>query len=158
MLEKLGGLQSRTSPALQTDAGRASQRHFPKTVGLMHGSTTHGDHSIAKGRVGSGEIGWDKKSLKKAQSPSPRAGLGHDVAESGVVVRLQEGSRRLVWDRGRTRMCWGLGSEGVAPVVQHLLGEVAGVGGSLDPEVPEHRIGLPSAKELDNVLVDASAE
>ena len=32
-VEKLGGLLSRTSPALQTDAGLASQRHFPRTIG-----------------------------------------------------------------------------------------------------------------------------
>ena len=51
-----------------------------------------------------------------------------------------------------------LRSKCVAAMVEHLLGEVATVGSSLDPEVPKHGIGLPATKELDVVLVDSSAQ
>ena len=52
----------------------------------------------------------------------------------------------------------GAGSKGVGAGVPHPLGEVRGVGVGLDPEVPEHSIRLPSAKERNGILVDVSTE
>ena len=50
------------------------------------------------------------------------------------------------------------GHEGVGAVVEHALGELLGVDGGLDPEVPEHSIRLPSTEEHDGVAVDVGAE
>ncbi len=65
-----------------------------------------------------------------------------------------DGDRGLAWEGPGARVV--PRGKGVAPVVQHLLGEVAG--GGLDPEVAEHGIRLPSAQELDVVGVDAGAQ
>ena len=50
------------------------------------------------------------------------------------------------------------GHEGVGAVVEHALGELLGVDGSLDPEVPEHGVRFPAAEEHDGVAVDVGAE
>ena len=50
------------------------------------------------------------------------------------------------------------GHEGVGAVVEHALGELLGVDGGLDPEVPEHGVGLPASEEHDGVAVDVGAE
>ena len=91
---------------------------------------------------------------KRRRSQSLRCDDDHAWVGKG----LDEGSRSLVWDRDFARVCWILGREGVVPMVQHALGEAGTVGGSLDAEVSEHGVGLPSPKELDHVLVHACAE
>ena len=75
-----------------------------------------------------------------------------------MVVLLDEGDRSLEGDQRCRHMSRSLRSKCVAAMVEHLLGEVATVGSSLDPEVPKHGIGLPATKELDVVLVDSSAQ
>ena len=50
------------------------------------------------------------------------------------------------------------GHEGVGAVVEHALGELLGVDGGLDPEVPEHGIRLPSTEEHDGVTVNIGTE
>ena len=50
----------------------------------------------------------------------------------------------------------GAGGEGKGPIIQHELGIV--VGGGLNPQVAEHGVGFPVAKELDGVFVDPSTE
>ena len=51
-----------------------------------------------------------------------------------------------------------LWDKGVAAMAQHALGVVMRVCGRLDMKVMEHRVRLPAAKELDGVLIHASAE
>ena len=51
-----------------------------------------------------------------------------------------------------------LGMEGVAPMIEHELGEVGLEVGSLDAQVAKHGIRLPTAKELDGVRVHACTE
>ena len=51
-----------------------------------------------------------------------------------------------------------LGMEGVAPMIKHELGEVGLEVGSLDAQVANHGIRLPTAKELDGVRVDSGTE
>ena len=43
-------------------------------------------------------------------------------------------------------------------MVEHELGKVVDNGGCLDLQVAEHGVREPTAKELDGVAVDASAE
>ena len=52
----------------------------------------------------------------------------------------------------------GCGGEGVGAMVEHELGIVVSVGGSLDAKVAEHGVGLPAAQELDGVRVGPGAE
>ena len=49
-------------------------------------------------------------------------------------------------------------NEGVGAMVQHLLGVVVGYRGGLDAKIAKHGVGFPAAKELDSILVDASAK
>ncbi len=84
--------------------------------------------------------------------------LRWDDDHAWVRKGLDEGSRSLVWDRDFARVCWILGRKCVVAMVQHALGEAGTVGGSLDAEISEHGIGLPSPEELDHVLVHAGAE
>ena len=49
-------------------------------------------------------------------------------------------------------------NEGVGAMVQHLLGVVVGYRGGLDAKIAKHGVGFPAAKELDGILVDASAK
>ena len=48
--------------------------------------------------------------------------------------------------------------EGVGAMVEHLLGIVVQMGGSLNAQVAEHSVGFPAAQEHDGVLVDTSTE
>ena len=48
------------------------------------------------------------------------------------------------------------GHEGVGAVVEHALGELLGVDGVLDPEVPEHGVRFPAAEEHDGIAVDVA--
>ncbi len=80
--------------------------------------------------------------------------------EALVVVELlvsKDGSdavRDLRRDRsGGVVDAW---SEGVGAMVEHELGEV--LGSSLDAEILEHGVGLPTPKELDVFLVYACTE
>ena len=52
----------------------------------------------------------------------------------------------------------GAGGEGVGAGLPHPLGKVRRVGVGLDPEVPQHGIRLPSAKERNGILVDVGTE
>ena len=54
--------------------------------------------------------------------------------------------------------CAGCGGEGAGAMVEHELGVVVSMGGSLDAKVAEHGVGLPAAQELDGVRVDPGAE
>ena len=67
------------------------------------------------------------------------------VGEEGV-----HGRRGLV---GKVASGMGARGESVGPMVEHALGEPSH--GGLDAEVGEDGVGLPSAQELDVVLVDA---
>ena len=48
--------------------------------------------------------------------------------------------------------------EGEGAVVEHALGELVGVDGGLDPEVPEHSVRFPAAEEHDGVTIDVGTE
>ena len=48
--------------------------------------------------------------------------------------------------------------EGEGAVVEHTLGELMGVDGGLDPEVPEHSVRFPAAEEHDGVTINVGAE
>ena len=50
------------------------------------------------------------------------------------------------------------GGEGEGAVVEHLVGEVPGMGGGGDAEVAEHGVGAPAAEKLDVVGVYLGAE
>ena len=52
----------------------------------------------------------------------------------------------------------GHGREGVAAVVQHVLGKALANDEDLGPQVEDHRVGLPTSDEFDGVAVDAGAE
>ena len=73
------------------------------------------------------------------------------------VVRQEGGDRRWSLLREAPGLEGG-GGEGVGAMVDHGLGEVADVGGSLDPEIAKHGVRLPAAEEGDGVGVDPSTE
>jgi hypothetical protein len=52
----------------------------------------------------------------------------------------------------------GVGCKGVVAGSQHTLGQVFVVGMSGDGMVPQHGVGFPATKELDDVAVDTSTE
>ena len=52
----------------------------------------------------------------------------------------------------------GCGGEGVGAMVEHQLGVVMSMGGSLDAKAAEHGVRLPAAQELDGVRVEPGAE
>ena len=64
----------------------------------------------------------------------------------------------LLWDRSGGGCSEGLRSAGVATGLEHLLGEVMGVGLRHNTEVTEHGVGFPTSEELDDVGVDVGAE
>ena len=75
-----------------------------------------------------------------------------------MVEELDEGSRSLQGNRHVGLRCEGPLGEGVGAMVKHTLGEVLGVNVGLDPEVAEHGVRFPTAKELDGILVNVGAE
>ena len=50
------------------------------------------------------------------------------------------------------------GDEGEGAMVEHALGELVGVDGGLNPEVPEHSVRFPVAEEYDGVAVDVGTK
>ena len=50
------------------------------------------------------------------------------------------------------------GHKAVGAVVEHALGELLGVDGGLDLEVPEHGVRFPAAEEHDGIAVDVGTE
>ena len=76
-----------------------------------------------------------------------------------LAVELLRGEERGNVRRGVLRKApggEGLGGEGVAPGVEHGLGE--GADGGLDAQVMKHGIRLPPAQQLDLVGRDAGHE
>ena len=82
-------------------------------------------------------------------------GLG---GEFDVLENVEEGGRCFDRERELRLFFVGARGEGVAAMVKHALGEVGGDSVGLDAEVAEHGIRFPAAKELDGILVDASAQ
>jgi hypothetical protein len=90
---------------------------------------------------------------------------GRKILEQSGLLGIQEfgapeGVEEL-WGSFNWHGLWrvvGVGSEGVGPGSEHALSEGGAVSMPGDAEVSEHGVGFPTAKELDDVRVDASAK
>ena len=82
--------------------------------------------------------------------------LGADA--SVCVKKPGDGGRELLREQVDGVRCVGSWREREAPVFEHALGVVLGVGGGLDAKVAEHGVRAPPAEELDGVGVGSGTQ
>ena len=113
--------------------------------GAWHDKRVHGGQSHGHGLVGSGwKIGWEEEELV--------------IIELMVVHEVNDGHRSLLREWEKRCLGEGPGGEGVGAMVEHFLGKVGPEDVGLDAQIAEHGIRFPSAKELDDILVNVRTE
>ena len=105
-------------------------------------------HAMQKREGGIGWEFWRRGGDRGAR----RKGIGIELVVCQELADLGGGLLRDVAAGA------GGGGEGVGAMVEHEMGVVVSMGGSLDAKVAKHGDGLPAAQELDGVQVNPGAE